>query len=408
MLESDTAASETGEDLAQYPPVSRPLGAALLIALIGPALTFVALPPALPQIATHFGGGEAGQLIAQRIQTLPFLGLAVGGLIAGWCITLAGHTRLLRLAAAGYCVAGLCGLLVNVPTVLLIGCAGLGLMGSLMTCNLVALAGHVLAPARRTRMLGLQTAISDFSTVAGSICGALLAQALGWHGPFLLYVLYGAVMLALALALPQSSMPSLVKEPGGLWRSAVAASPTYAAAVCVFLLVGTQTTQLPFFLAAKGFDSPAVRSIVLTCSTLAAMVGAIVYGLGHARIGTATLRAGATVLACAGFIGLSFWSGSLILACVPALAIGLGIGVTVPSLFAAALRDVTPAWRGHSVGLLNSSIFLGSFLSPSVFTPIAAFAGYPGVFKCAALLALALGGLGLIWERSQAQQRCTT
>jgi MFS family permease len=385
--------------------ISRRLHLTLLIALVGPALTFVALPAALPQLAADFGGGETGELLARRIQTFPFLGLAVGGLLAGASIGLMGYARLLIVAATAFCAAGALGLVTNTPALLLGGCVILGLGASLITCNLVAVAGHVLGEAQRPRMLGFQTAISDFSTVAGSICGGLLAQSFGWHGPFLLYTLYGATMLALALSLTSGSLPLPDRQSGGLWRAVLPAWPTYAAAVCVFMLVGTQTTQLPFFLATKGLASAPVRSLVLTCSTLAAMVGAVIYGLGQARLGARALRTAAMVLACGGFVGLTFWSGSLAVACALALAIGLAIGVTVPALFAATLEQAAPAVQVHAVGLLNSAIFLGSFLSPYVFTPIAARAGYPALFKCAALLALGLGGVGLAFSRSQARYR---
>lgn len=399
MQESAVIDGDIADDVGSDRPVAPPLRWAMLIALIGPALTFVALPAALPQIAAFFGNGTEGHHLAQQLQTLPFLGLAVGGLLAGWAIGALGHHRLLTLAAVFYGLAGMIGLLSRSPALLMLACTTLGLAGSLMTCNLIAVAGRMLGPARRTRLLGFQTVISDFSTVAGSICGALLAQFLGWHGPFLLYTLYGAGMLALALAITKGSLPQAPRTRAADYRSALAAWPTYAAAIWVFLLVGTLGTQLPFLLAAKGLSSPAVRSVVLTCATSAAMLGALIYALGHARIGTLAARAGAALLAAAGFAALSFWSGSLLLACLPALAIGLGIGVTVPSLFAAALQRVTPELRGHSIGLVNSAIFLGSFLSPYVFTPLASSAGYPSVFVGASLLAVILGVLGLTWAR---------
>jgi MFS family permease len=373
---------------------------AMPIALVGPALTFVTLPPALPQIAAFFEGAERGKDIAQQLQTLPFLGLAIGGLIAGWVIRYLGHRRLLRLAAALYLAAGLVGLMATQAYVLMLGSFLLGITGSLMTSDLVTFADEVLSPDGRSRMLGWQTAIADFSTVAGAIAGAALAQFFGWHAAFSLYVGYGALMLSLALTAsvsPSSQHPATKGGMGGLLGSAW---PTYLAAIGVFMLVGTQTTQVPFFLAAHGFDTPAIRAVVLTCSTLAAMCGAILYALGRTRLGDATLRIGAICLTCAGFIGLAFWSGTLPWACLAAFSIGLGIGVTVPALFASALRRSKPAMRGHSVGMLNTAIFLGGFVSPIVFTPVTTRLGYPALFLLACLAALLLGVTSLLWTRS--------
>jgi hypothetical protein len=74
----------TSQSAAAPSPRVRPLTtAALLTAQVGQSLTFVMLPPVLPQIARYFGGGARGELIAQQMSVFPFLGLMVGALLSG-------------------------------------------------------------------------------------------------------------------------------------------------------------------------------------------------------------------------------------------------------------------------------------------------------------------------------------
>ncbi len=374
----------------------------LLLAMVGPALTFVVLPPVLPQMADAFG--RRGMVVAQQAQAFLFLGIATGGLLVAPLQKLFGAKPLAVLTAAGYLAGGVGCMLAQTAAPLLAACGGLGLMAALTTSNLLALTGLAMPDPARGRMLGFQTAISDFSTIAGGLLAAAVAQAFGWRAAFILFAGYGAVLLGLCLISP---LPKPVRRPpqeqGFDIRVLASLAPIYLAAVGVFILVVSQTTQLPFFLAERGFRSPNERAAVLTSSTITAMIGAVIYGIIRTRWGERHMRQAATVLAFCGFVGLSLWRGQLWVACLCTVGIGGAIGLTVPSLFNRVLRDAPPSHQGAAVGLLNTAIFLGSFLSPQVFTPIAAAGGYRTVFACAAGIAAALGAISLYWRPKNLQ-----
>lgn len=364
-------------------------------ALVAPSFSFVALPPVLPDIAAHFGGGVAGRNIAQAVEVLPFLGLACGGLLAGWCIRRIGTSRSIALAGMALFLSGLGGFAGDYLPLLLASSATLGLAAALATSALADLTGAVVAEARRTRLLGIQVALSDLCTLAGGAAAAVLAHRVGWHGPFLIFTTFGLFLLSCVFA-ARLKPDSAATAPGGLLHMAVLGWPVYLAAGFVFLLIATQATQLPFYLEQLGYATPAQRAIVTTFALFSAMCGSISFALVQGRLRPWIIQGASAFLAAGGLIGLASWNGDLAPGLVFTFVTGAGIGLTVPVLFAASLRRAPPGMRGHSIGLLNVAIFLGSFLSPIVFTPIAQAAGYEGLYL---FMAAAVAIVGLLRGR---------
>ena len=372
--------------------IARPLRAALILALVAPTLNMAVLPPALPMIADYLGGGVAGEITAQRAQSLPFLGLVIGGLLAGGLIARFGLRRCLIVAAVSFSAAGLGGGTAGSAMPLLISCFLAGLAASVLSCGLTTATGAVMSGDARIRTLGFQTALSDFSAIGGGIVAAVLAQFYGWRAPFGIYVVFGLVVMALIAA---SNTPIVPRDETkhGLVAAARKAGPVYLAGGFIFLMMGTQPTLMPFHLAAHGLTTPASRAVVLVAAPAAAMLSSIAYALVRGRIVDRWMLILATIASALGFAGMALWTGGVPLITLSSTAVGIGAGLSFPMVIRAAFRRVQPALHGYSIGLLNTGVFSGVFLSPFIFGPIQRTAGTPMMFGLCAVIWLALGAL---------------
>lgn len=72
------------------------------------------------------------------------------------------------------------------------------------------------------------------------------------------------------------------------------------------------------------------------------------------------------------------------------MAVGIGAGLSFPMVIRAAFR---PALHGYSIGLLNTGVFSGVFLSPFLFGPLQRAAGTPVMFGLCAAIWLVFGAI---------------
>ncbi len=375
-----------------------PLRAALLLALVGPTFGMALLPAALPLISLHLGGGLHGDMLAQRTQSMPSLGLAVGGLVAGRIITLIGLRHCLLGASILYAIAAVVGGLSQGAAVLLASCLVIGLAGSLLSVGLVTATGELFDGPPRARILGFQTAMSDFAAIGGVIGGALLAQRYGWRGPFAIYVVFGGFM---ALLIAISRTPKISKQSGDavignrLLAVGARATSTYVGAALLFVVMASQTTLLPFHLAAHGLSTPNMRAVVLAAQPASAVIAALIYGLIGGRISDSRVAVVAILVSALGYAGFAQWSGGIAHAVLSAAAIGAGIGLTFPLFMRSALRRTPPSLHGYSMGLLNTAVFGGGFLSPLLLGPLFQRSGAGLAFGLCAAGWIVVGGIAL-------------
>lgn len=373
-------------------PIPWPLKSALMLALVAPTLNMAVLPPVLPMIADYLGGGVSGQITAQRAQSLPFLGLVIGGLAAGALIARFGLRRCLILAAICFAAAGLGGGTAHSTAPLLVSCFVAGLAASMLSCGLTTATGAMMAGDTRIRALGFQTALSDFSAIGGGIVAALLAQSYGWRASFAIYGGFGLLVLLLVAA---SETPVVPRDEtaNGLVAAARKAGPVYLAGGFIFLMMGTQPTLMPFHLAAHGLTTPGGRAVVLTAAPTAAMLSSIAYALIRGRLADRWILIIATSASVLGFAGMAIWVSGISSITAASAAVGIGAGLSFPIVIRASFRQVRPALHGYSIGLLNTGVFSGVFASPFLFGPLQRAAGAPVMFGVCAVVWLVLGGI---------------
>jgi len=370
------------------------LGVAMLVALVGPSLNLATLPAALPMLSQFFGGGSAGDLVAQSAMALAFLGLAIGGLVAGKTIDLLGLTNCLRFSAAFFALAGLgCAAAVE-PTLLLVCCFIIGLSGAVLASSLVMVTGLLLEGTERVRMLGFQAAASDVGSILGALTAAGLAQFYGWRAPFVIFVAFGVVIFLLVV---RAQIPTAARTHPGLGLMSVArmAPGSYLAGGCIFFLTASVGGVLPFHLVANGLGTPGLRSIVLTSVPIFATTASTLYAFNRGRIGDQALIAVAIVAAAVGFAGFALWRGGLAPAAMSAGAMGTAVGIAAPMSIRTMLRKVPSDLHGYSMGLMTTAFFFGGFISPLVLGRAYQNYGASAVFAaCAA--ASVIGGVAAI------------
>ena len=202
--------------------------------------------------------------------------------------------------------------------------------------------------------------------------------------------------------LAPARVPDLGAPPpgSGLMTVLRIAWPVYLGAGLVFLLVTTQATQLPFFLDQLGYHGASGRALITTFAVVATMCGSVSFAVLLGRTAGWRVQAIAIASGTAGLAGFGLWGGGLAAGLALTFMVGLSAGLTIPTLFAAALRDAPEGLRGHSIGLLNVAIFVGSFLSPVVLSPVASQFGYHGLYAVLAAVVLAAGSARVVAMRA--------
>lgn len=370
----------------------------MAVMLSGPplmSLTFSAIAPALPMIAEHFGNGTSGgTMIAQWIMTTPAIGLMLGGPSGGWLIDRVGPRRLIIAALAGFALGGSAGLWVETPALLFAGRFLMGLSAATIAIAATWLIGERYEEHRRRRLIAAQDTIAGITAMGAVLLAGFAAQAGSWRTPFAIYLIAVPLLFAAVASVPTISRTkasgvseitgqSLAKALMPHWR-------IYAVIVAMAGLMMMPATQVPFLLQASGVEDPVVRSRVIACSALLAIVGAALFPLLRSRLGEGgTFR----VIVLAYLLGTATLSlaGNALQAALGCACMGIGTGLFGPFFASLLISRTSSEVRGRALGFMFGAIFLSEFLSPLVILPLRhAFGVHGGFGALACLLAAGL------------------
>ncbi|MBV8431066.1 MAG: MFS transporter, partial [Solirubrobacterales bacterium] len=222
---------------------------------------------------------------------------------------------------------------------------------------LVTASGTERAGARRWAAAGVAGA------ALGPVVGGLLTWAFSWRAIFVVQI--PVVLLALPAA---TALRGRVVRRGNL--DASPDRPHVLADLALALLSAALTAAL-FLLVLLLVDgwsnSPAVAAVAVTAVPVAALAaGPLFRGL---RAGTRSEAVAGSVLIAGGLTGLALLpSADLAWTVAPQLLVGLGLGLSVDSLTAAALRDRFP--RALHGGWTIASRHAGVVVGLAILTPI--------------------------------------
>jgi MFS family permease len=369
----------------------------VLNAGLGPALPYLRaaehlsyVQGVLLQVAFAVGGGVAGLLTARAGPGWPRAIVIRGGLLAAalcWLLVGYGGTLPVRVAAAGL----------------------VSLFGSAAVVRMWAVLADVHGPRRTVALAEGEVAVSLGGIVSPLLIGLMVGSPLGWRGAFgVAAALTGlAVALTAPVTVPQAprqraALPALDQPAPMPARRPVPAhragrTPGPPPALLIAAAVVALEFGIAFWLASYLTDAVHVGLDAAVASVsglyVASLAGRLLVGRLARRFATATLLAGALLLAIAGLATL-IAAGSAVVAEIGVAVAGTGIGAMFPlvsSLHVAATVGVADT----AVGEVFAAASVGQLLGPLLVAPLAQLAGFriaflllPG-YALVAILALA-------------------
>ena len=430
---------------------------------------------ALPSIQRDLGFTAAGLAWVVNGYLLTFAGFM---LLGGRAADLFGHRRMLIFGLFVFSASSLAGGLATAPEVLVAARLAQGMGAAMMApATLAVINTSFTEKHERARAFGAWSASGGVGGMAGAIAGGALTTGLSWRWVFLINVPIGAMLIAVAMMSlagtrtgPRDSLDltgaftgtaglaaliyGIMQSAGHSWTSLPVAGPAVAGLLLlvVFTLVEARFATQPMMplrlFRIRGlavgtgmlllFGAIAIAMWYFTSLFLQNVLGysALQAGLGQtppavtfvviARMAAALLpRTGVRPLVLAGsgcFLAGFGWlaqahadSGYVTNVLGPTLLIAIGIGLTFPTLMAAATADVPQSDAGIIGGLANTASQVGGSVGLAMLataasakaatqaggsSPAAALAaGYDLVFLMAAGLGLAIAAVSVLLPR---------
>ena len=425
---------------------------------------------ALPSVQRDLGFTATGLAWVVNGYLLTFAGFM---LLGGRAADLFGHRRMLTAGLVLFSAASLAGGVATTPEVLVAARVAQGVGAAMLApATLAVINTGFTEEHARARAFGAWSAAGGVGGMAGAVAGGAITTGLSWRWVFLINVPIGVVLVVVAmLSLAPTrtgrrealDLAGAVTGTAGLaaliygvmrsaergWTSVLVAGPVGAGLLLlvVFTVVEARFATRPMMpLRLFRIRRVAVGNVMLL------LFGAIVIAMWYFTslflqnvLGYSSLRAGlgqtpAAVMfvlvarlaagllprtgvrplllsgsACflAGFGWLAqahVHSGYLTGVLGPTLLIAVGIGLTFPTLMAAATADVPEGDAGIVGGLANTASQVGGSIGLAVLATVAGggssraalAAGYELVFLTAAGLALAIAATSVLLPRTRA------
>ncbi|MCI3242059.1 MULTISPECIES: MFS transporter [Streptomyces] len=406
--------------------------AAVAVAQFAVALDLSVVNVALPAMRTALGFDALGLSWVVHVYALTLGGFL---LLGGRACDLYGRRRLFVLGLIAFGLCSLAGGLAQAPWQLIAARAGQGVGAAAATPATLALLTTTFTEGpQRVRALGVWSGVNAAGGALGVLAGGLLTQYAGWRWVMLINLPIVAVALALALAgVPVETHPArrerldvlgAVLATGGVgllvlgvvrtdavgWGSPATAAMLIAAALLLGAFVYVESrVSAPLLrlglLRSRWVAGANVLVFFSTAGQFAAFYFVSLYmqqvlGMGAAATGAAflpfsvSLIAGSVVatrvtaartpraslvpgalLAAAGLAWFAFISpdgGFLTDVLGPCLVTGVGVGLVIAPIVAAATTGVAPREAGMASGLMNSSRQLGGCIGLAALATVAA------------------------------------
>lgn len=402
---------------------------------------------ALPSIQRDLGFTSTGLAWVVNGYLLTFAGFM---LLGGRAADLFGQRRMLVAGLLLFSASSLVGGLATAPEVLVAARLAQGMGAAMLAPATLAVinTGFTAGPAR-AKAFGAWSAAGGVGGMAGAIAGGAITTGLSWQWVFLINLPIGAVLIVvamMALAGTRTGRRESLDLTGAVTGTAGLAALIYGVmqgsigpvVAGVLLLVAFVVVEARFaaqpmmplrLFRIRGvavgnvmlllFGAIAIAMWYFSALFLQNVLGfsALQAGLGQtpaavtfvviARVASALLpRTGVRtlVLAGSGFFLVGFgWlaqagadSGYVTGVLGPTLLIAVGIGLTFPTLMAAATANVPEGDAGIVGGLASTASQVGGSIGLAV---LATAAGYDLVFLAAAGLGLAIAAVSVLLPR---------
>lgn len=344
---------------------TRFLKPAILSLSILTVLSGMAVSPALGQIKLAFP--EASDLAVQLVLTLPPLIIIPIGLLSG---RLAGRMQKRTIVLIGmviYLLAGVGGGFMNSMVMLLVSRAFLGVGTGLIAPLSLSLIADFYDGDERSTTMGQSSAIATMGGIFLPLISGWLS-VFSWRYAFAAYLIVIAVFILVWFYLPepavaQEKQGSNGKLPAGVFGLGLL---TVLLMVVFYLL----PTKIALFIQEIGIGDSRQSGLVIASLNLAAFLIGMSFGKLRKYLKRFTPLFGITALTLG--LTLIYFSSSIALISIGMFLSGLGIGSLMPLLFLSTANLVPDTLNASALSITNSSLYFGQFISPLVFTVIAA------------------------------------
>lgn len=377
--------SLSAPDGAQQPlsDFRRRLAFSLVLAVTaGASLIFTVLPPILPALAAHFGGGRAGELSAQLGLAMPSLGWLIGGGLSGWIVGRAGMRPTIVASILLIGVSGVAAAFVPDVVSFAVSRFVVGFAAAFMVTVAITILADIYDDETRPKMIGYQKATGGLAAIPISLAVGALAGAWDWRAPFYLYAVFGVLGAILAyVAVPPSSRGRNVGgASGALDRESFGRlAPILVLIFFLHILPIMAVTQLPFILAEHGMDSANELSIAIAVSAALSGAGAIASGYLQTKLGPWKVLCAGVFLAGTGCIAIGLAPSAPL--AVTANAVGIfGCGLYFTQYLTLPLARVAPGARAKAIGLVQVATYLSSFMTPFLYAPVRGEIGHNSAY----------------------------
>jgi MFS family permease len=272
------------------------------------------------------------------------------------------------------------------------GVSGLGACGWVAITLLFA---ELFPPARTAWALGLVNFLANGGQLVGMVLGGLLAQLTGGYAwSFFGAALLAALGLGAGLLVPEPAAraarrpASLAErlavgtERGVLVASGLAVAGQYVQFATVFGFV-------PVLAATRLHAGGAALGVLSAAAGIPAALASLASGALGERWGGRAVAVAGFALAGAATALVPLAPGLAVLDAVAAV-LGLGLGLNMPTLMAAAVQGFGPERRGTAMGFFQAIYSLGMMAGPALAGAVGRALGMTGLFETTA--AVGLGG----------------
>jgi len=318
-------------------------------------------------MTAHFSNLPRGEYLVQLLITLPAIWIALFSPVAGWLADRFGRRRILLISMVVYALVGAAPfVLENIYLILLTRC-GVGICESIVMTASTTMIGDYFKGRVRERWLAAQAGAASLSALPIIWAGGQLGAALGWQGPFLIY------MYSVVLTFGVAAFTWEPTQDGALESRAPEADVRFQRlpvarmlGICLITLLASigfyaTITQNANALVALGVHDPGTIGNLSALASIGVPLGTLIFWcIARLRI-TWLLFIGFGLIA-AGFV----WMGATRTPTGYAFAANLqqiGCGVMLPTLLVWATSGLAFSIRGRGTGIWQATFSIGQFLS---------------------------------------------
>jgi MFS family permease len=375
-------------------PKSKYLKPTILMISFLSLLSGAAISPALAKIQQAFP--DADPLLIQMTLTLTPLFIIPFSLLTGRISIILRKRHILFVGLTIYLLAGVGGGLMNNITMLLVMRALLGVGTGLISALSLSLIADFYQGEERSTTMGQSSAIATLGGIILILLSGWLAL-FSWRYTFAVYLVSIVVLIMVFFFLPE---PSKTEEnsnakPGKLPLSVYGMGFLTILLMVVFYLI---PTRIAIFIQENGIGDSGHSGIsIATLNTAAFLVG-LMFGKIRNR-----LKSISTLLAMlclgSGLVALNFVQ-TLPSILISLFIAGMGIGTLMPTIFLVTANLVPNELNGPALSIVNSSLYLGQFVSPLVISFLGSLVGLQQIrddFFMGGILTLIAAFLFVIW-----------